>query len=541
MGDSEAAADLEFLQLAQELEEEGGEAGCALARTLNTVERAVDLYGWERLAMTFNGGKDSTVMLHAVRLVALRHAVREGGRQSAPAEARRLLARMNLVYFDGGDDFEEVVEFTRQCSRECAGRVPRPRVVDSHDVSARPPPRFGMRLLWYRGSYKEGLARLIEDTGATAILMGTRRSDPHAGPPRAPAHRTASPPAPAPSLAGSLHPDLCRVAAADAGQPGAALGVSHRVGLPPALPPALRFTLRPRVRAAAASVPVRPGCSGPRPRPRHRYTSLGTKSGSGPNPLLRRPDGTHRPAFELQDPTMEREGRFSARSKRSGAGASQGRAPSPAPAPAPPPAGGQEGPAPAAERPGVVPILADSGLLAGSSGGVVSLQSACEAIARGGGTAQRAVVTRRDDGAALSAAVASAVGQGFRVLLLCTSGAWRRACEAAPATSCSRARSHTHTHTPAPTTASQARVSPRQPQRCRRPSAARCSRTPPSKRCSSARPRWTRLKTRQCCGRRRPTRRGTGCRLFTPSELGACARARARRSAASRCASRPTL
>lgn len=126
-------------------------------------------------------------MLQSVRLVALRRALRDGERQSAPERARALLARMNLVYFDGGDDFEEVIEFTRECSRECVGRAGKGRGrgkrVGTPTLTSAPvsPPRFGMQLLWYRSSYKEGLARLIEETGATAILMGTRRSDPHAG------------------------------------------------------------------------------------------------------------------------------------------------------------------------------------------------------------------------------------------------------------------------------------------------------------------------------------------------------------------------
>lgn len=38
-----------------------------------------------------------------------------------------------------------------------------------------------MKLLWYRCSYREGLQRLMDETGAMAVLMGTRKSDPHAG------------------------------------------------------------------------------------------------------------------------------------------------------------------------------------------------------------------------------------------------------------------------------------------------------------------------------------------------------------------------
>lgn len=122
---------MEFLNLVEEMVASGSATGCALNESLNTVDRALSLYGWSKLAMTFNGGKDSTVMLHVVRAVAFRRARRElagsGTPEALEAEARRLLGQMVMVYFDNGDDFEEIMDFTREAAAECVCDTRPPR------------------------------------------------------------------------------------------------------------------------------------------------------------------------------------------------------------------------------------------------------------------------------------------------------------------------------------------------------------------------------------------------------------------------------
>eukprot|EP00499_Haloplacidia_sp_CaronLabIsolate_P000984 CAMPEP_0196799150 /NCGR_PEP_ID=MMETSP1104-20130614/39496_1 /TAXON_ID=33652 /ORGANISM="Cafeteria sp., Strain Caron Lab Isolate" /LENGTH=721 /DNA_ID=CAMNT_0042169559 /DNA_START=18 /DNA_END=2183 /DNA_ORIENTATION=+ len=239
---------MEFLTKVEALVASGSATGCALNESLNTVDRAISLYGWSKLAMTFNGGKDSTAMLHIVRAVAFRRARRKlagtGTPEALDAEARQLLGQMVMVYFDNGDDFDEIMEFTREAAAENE-----------------------MKLLWYKCSYREGLQRLMDETGATAVLMGTRKSDPHAA---------------------SLSPFTPTSA-----------------GWPPMMRvnPVLHWDYEliwDFMRTCGVRYCVLYDMG---------YTSLGSKASSAPNPLLRRTDGTYRPAYELADGHMEREGR----------------------------------------------------------------------------------------------------------------------------------------------------------------------------------------------------------------------------------------
>jgi len=171
-----------------------------LARALDAVAKCLHVFrGAREVAFSFNGGKDSTVVLHLLRLVLLRRrgeveaaaeaaeAAEEGARAvddaaasvsagtapagSADAEPRAPAATsstpsssthpglggVRLVYFETRDNFPEVLAFMAETAAA-----------------------LGVECETLRGGFKAGLRRLL-DEGARCVLMGTRRADPDGG------------------------------------------------------------------------------------------------------------------------------------------------------------------------------------------------------------------------------------------------------------------------------------------------------------------------------------------------------------------------
>jgi molybdenum cofactor synthesis domain-containing protein len=147
--------------------------------SLDVVIRSIDLYGFEGLALSLNGGKDSTVLLHLIRAaVAVRAGASEGdggaggdggdggdggtgdsGRLGGPerSEGGGGLGGMVTFFFDREDDFREVVGFTKATA-------------DAYELD--------MRV--YSNSFFEGLEDLLGSTDVKGIFLGTRRGDPNA-------------------------------------------------------------------------------------------------------------------------------------------------------------------------------------------------------------------------------------------------------------------------------------------------------------------------------------------------------------------------
>ena len=139
-----------------------------------------------------------------------------------------------------------------------------PEAVEFMHRSAR---AYGLSLAVEVGAFKSSLARVLEAHPVDGIFMGTRRSDPYSTH-LSEFHQT-----------DAGWPDVCRIHPildweyADVWVFLRALGVPYCV-------------LYDR-----------------------GFTSLGAPAKTVPNPALRRPDGTFAPAYELQDGSLERDGR----------------------------------------------------------------------------------------------------------------------------------------------------------------------------------------------------------------------------------------
>ncbi|KFM27689.1 FAD synthase [Auxenochlorella protothecoides] len=122
---------------------------------ISVVERAIALYGLPSLAFSFNGGKDSTVLLHIIRAAVAMHE------QASPSGAAQAkvggLSDMVTFFFDNPADFREVVAFTYATGAE-----------------------YNLQLKSLHGGFRQGLEALLESTSVKAILLGTRKGDPNA-------------------------------------------------------------------------------------------------------------------------------------------------------------------------------------------------------------------------------------------------------------------------------------------------------------------------------------------------------------------------
>jgi len=145
------------------------ELGRRVKEALDVLEEVISRYGPEHIAMSFNGGKDCTVLLHLLA-AALHHHNAAAANDSQhddqsqnKAEASSSSTRIRSVYVTCNSPFKEVDAF----------------IEESVD-------RYNLDLVKVSGPMKEALEEYLRivkkaDEGAeiTAFLVGTRRGDPH--------------------------------------------------------------------------------------------------------------------------------------------------------------------------------------------------------------------------------------------------------------------------------------------------------------------------------------------------------------------------
>ncbi|KAK9767964.1 3'-phosphoadenosine 5'-phosphosulfate sulfotransferase [Basidiobolus ranarum] len=119
---------------------------------LQIMERAYVLYGLEGLAISFNGGKDCTVLLHLLAAVIYQcHNEKGGTPNNFPQH------KIKAVYIRTPQPFDEVEEFVKICVR-----------------------RYGLDLISTPGPMKQGLQTYLDRRPEVkGVLVGTRRTDPH--------------------------------------------------------------------------------------------------------------------------------------------------------------------------------------------------------------------------------------------------------------------------------------------------------------------------------------------------------------------------
>jgi FAD synthetase len=205
-------------------------------KALEVLDGALRLWGTDEIALSFNGGKDATVLLHLVRAAA-------AGAPWGNGDGARCCVR--CVYFEE-DTFEEVREFIRDMEETFSLRIER----------------------FAGGDLKAGCHHFVE-RGCKAFVLGTRRSDPHGK------HQESfSPSSP---------------------------GWASFMRVNPILDWSYRDVWRFLVGFHLAYCPIYD----------QGYTSIGHRSDTARNALLRLPDGSYLPAHRLDsdDAEAERQGR----------------------------------------------------------------------------------------------------------------------------------------------------------------------------------------------------------------------------------------
>ncbi|KAJ2714813.1 FAD1 flavin adenine dinucleotide synthetase [Coemansia spiralis] len=141
------ATELDFGSLSEatyRLAEEPTPLGAKIARALGVIEQALDRYGPAHVALSFNGGKDCTALMHLVRAALHRHS--PGGREP--------LVALDVLY---KRSFPEIDEFVAQS------------VV-----------RYGLDLVKQDGPMRRGLQAFKDEyPQIQAIFVGSRRDDPY--------------------------------------------------------------------------------------------------------------------------------------------------------------------------------------------------------------------------------------------------------------------------------------------------------------------------------------------------------------------------
>ncbi|XP_012569683.1 uncharacterized protein [Cicer arietinum] len=116
------------------------------------IQRALALYSIEEVAFSFNGGKDSTVLLHLLRAGYFLH---KAGQNSANGDVKNFPIR--TIYFESPCAFPEINSFT-------------------YDIAA----TYGLQIDTISLDFKSGLETLLKEKPIRAIFLGVRIGDPTA-------------------------------------------------------------------------------------------------------------------------------------------------------------------------------------------------------------------------------------------------------------------------------------------------------------------------------------------------------------------------
>ncbi|XP_074567457.1 uncharacterized protein LOC141824122 [Curcuma longa] len=120
------------------------------------IQRAFALYEFEQVAFSFNGGKDSTVLLHLLRAGYYLHQGKsECSNQHLSDNA--LKCPIRTIYFESPCAFPEINSFTYETARD-----------------------YDLQLETIHSDFKSGLEALLKKKPTKAIFLGTRIGDPNA-------------------------------------------------------------------------------------------------------------------------------------------------------------------------------------------------------------------------------------------------------------------------------------------------------------------------------------------------------------------------
>ncbi|XP_031475244.1 uncharacterized protein LOC116247294 isoform X1 [Nymphaea colorata] len=120
------------------------------------IQRAFALYSFDEVAFSFNGGKDSTVLLHLLRAGYALHE-EQNNRSKGIVEGGKSKCPLRTIYFESPCAFPEINAFTYETAST-----------------------YSLQLEIIRLDFKAGLVGLLKEKPVKAIFLGTRIGDPNA-------------------------------------------------------------------------------------------------------------------------------------------------------------------------------------------------------------------------------------------------------------------------------------------------------------------------------------------------------------------------
>lgn len=123
---------------------------------LYIIERTLALYKFDEVAFSFNGGKDSTVLLHLLRAGYAAVEAKQGFNNGAHNETLKQHP-IRAIYFDSPDAFPEIDSFTLETAA-----------------------LYKLEMEIIRLDFKSGIEALLRAKPIKAIFLGTRIGDPNA-------------------------------------------------------------------------------------------------------------------------------------------------------------------------------------------------------------------------------------------------------------------------------------------------------------------------------------------------------------------------
>jgi FAD synthetase len=111
-------------------------------KALQLIKSSISHYSYANCALSFNGGKDCTVLLHLIR--------------AALSSLGLSFHNLHVIYFREEHEFDEIKAFMAETATG-----------------------FHLKLLEISGSFIEGLNKLLQRNNISAIFMGQRDGDPN--------------------------------------------------------------------------------------------------------------------------------------------------------------------------------------------------------------------------------------------------------------------------------------------------------------------------------------------------------------------------
>ncbi|KAG8778170.1 FAD1 flavin adenine dinucleotide synthetase [Ceratobasidium sp. 428] len=164
--------------------------GEMLREAIGVIDRGLDIHGLDKLSISFNGGKDCTVLLHLLAAVLRRRTLDGIGYGSKCPEEDKVIADGAVV----SPSHSDATLSPLRLKTPLATISPRPPPIRSVYVLCPSPfdaveefvelsiRAYDLRLVRVEGSMKVALQSYLEadeGKGVEAVLVGTRRNDPH--------------------------------------------------------------------------------------------------------------------------------------------------------------------------------------------------------------------------------------------------------------------------------------------------------------------------------------------------------------------------